>query len=294
MASFWVFLLELWEPLRLVLRFVIELAALTGVIYLSLLYLRGTRAAPVLLGIVIITLVGYFLAQLFGLEVFEWLLEKVPALLALGILIIFQPELRRVLADIGSNPRRLLRTEENVEETIEALIGACFHLAGRRHGALIAIEQDIGMRAYAEAGVAVNAPISAELLATIFYKDTPLHDGAVIIKDGVILAASCLMPLTEASLSRELGTRHRAGVGVTEQTDAIALIVSEERGTVNIAHKGRLVRDVDEGRLRRHLTNFLIKRRERTTTTGTQVKAGMATLRTAVMKLPDANTGAET
>jgi diadenylate cyclase len=222
--------------------------------------MRGTRAAPVLLGLVIVTIVGWFLANLLGLEVFEYLLSQVPQLLAFALIIIFQPELRRAFAEIGANPHRLFSPSENLEQTIDAIIEASYKLAEQKLGALIAIECKIGMRAYSETGVNLNAQVTAELLRTIFYKNTPLHDGAVIIKDGMLVAANCYFPLTQGDLRRQFGTRHRAGVGVTEETDAIVVIVSEETGAVSVAHSGRLTFDVERQRLRRHLTNYLSKR----------------------------------
>jgi diadenylate cyclase len=243
-------------------RFVIQVGLLAFVIYAALQYLQGTRAARILVGILITTVAGWFLSQILGLEVVEWLLGKVPALLAFAVLIIFQPELRRLFADIGVNPHRLTTSDEIQTESIEKIIDATYFMAERKIGALMAVERDIGMRAYAESGVAINAPVSSELLITVFYPNTPLHDGAVIIKDGVIVAASVFFQLTQAHLSRTLGTRHRAGIGITEETDAVVIIVSEETGTVSLAHKGRLVREVDADRMRRHLKNYLIKKAE--------------------------------
>jgi diadenylate cyclase len=248
-----------WSALLPLLQMIVEVGLLASIIYLALVFLKGTRAAPILLGIVITTLVGWLLSQLLGLQVIEWLLARVPALIALAVLIIFQPELRRAFAEIGSNPHRLLREHHDVSKTIDHLINAAFYLAERNIGALIAIERDIGMRAITDSGVRVDAPVSAELLITIFYPNTPLHDGAVVLRGGVIVAASCFFPLTQAPLSRNLGTRHRAGVGITEETDAVVIIVSEERGTVSLATRGILVQDISKDRIRRHLTNYLVK-----------------------------------
>ncbi len=259
MSSFFDILLGTWEFIQYMLRFVAEVGLLSFIIYLALVFLRGTRAAPILLGLVIIVLVGFIVSKVMGLEVIEWLLAKLPALIALAVLIIFQPELRRALAEVGSNPHRFLRGEHNIVQAIDALINASYYLAERNIGALIAIERDIGMRAVIDAGVRIDAPISAELLMTIFYPNTPLHDGAVVIREGMIVSASCFFPLTQAPLSRQLGTRHRAGVGITEETDAVVIIVSEERGSVSLATRGILVQDVGKARMRRHLTNYLIK-----------------------------------
>jgi diadenylate cyclase len=146
---------------------------------------------------------------------------------------------------------------------IEGIADASFFLARHRIGGLMAIQGKIGIRAFLETGTAINAPLSAELLSTIFFPNTPLHDGGVIIAGDRILAAGCIFPLTQsAEFSKTLGTRHRAGVGITEETDAIAVIVSEETGTVSLACRGRLVRDVDRDRLERHLRNYLSREEE--------------------------------
>ncbi len=261
-------ILNFWAPLKEVLQFFIQIGLLTVIIYMVLLFLRGTRAEPILVGIVITILSGWFLSQLLGLEVIEWILTKLPTLMVFAMLIIFQPEIRRAFAEIGINPHRLMRANKSETETIDALVEASFHLAKKHIGALIAIERDIGMRSYTEAGVKISAPISSELLITIFYPNTPLHDGAVVVKDGVVISAACFFPLAQGKLSRTLGTRHRAGLGITEETDAVVLIVSEENGYVSLAHKGRLVSDIDKDRLVRHLTNYLIKTKTSVVRTG--------------------------
>lgn len=247
-----------------ILRFIIEVGLLAVLIYMLLNFLRGTRALPIIVGIVITTTVGFLLSQQFELVVIQWMLTKVPGLLAFALLIIFQPELRRVFAEIGANPRRLLlNTEQQETEIIDILIEASYALAAKKTGALIAVERNIGMRSYIETGISINANVSVELLNTIFVTKTPLHDGAVIIRHSTIVAANCFFPLTQTELSRTLGTRHRAGVGVTEETDSVVIVVSEEKGWVSLAHKGRLVQNIDEERLRRHLTNYLIRMKDK-------------------------------
>lgn len=264
-------------------QFVVQVGLLSWIIYLALQYLQGTRAARILAGLVLTTLIGWFLSQNLGLEVIEWLLSQVPTLMAFAIIIIFQPELRRMFADIGVNPQRFLGTSTDSAETVNALVDASFSLAERKTGALIAVERNIGMRAFIETGVSIHAPVSAELLMTIFFKDTPLHDGAVIIRHGIIEAASCFFPLSQAPLSRELGTRHRAAVGVTEETDAVVIVASEETGRVSLAHRGRLVR-VDRERLRRHLTNYLIKKPDQGKEEIGRTRTGAGTVSTRIPK----------
>ena len=261
-----------WSTILEWFKFAIQIGLLTIIIYMALLFMKGTRAEPILVGMVITLVSGWFLSQFFGLEVIEWILAKLPALMVFAILIIFQPELRRAFAEIGTNPHRLIGTSKNETDTIDALVEASFSLAAKHIGSLIAIERDIGLRPYSEAGVKISAPISAELLITIFYPNTPLHDGAVIVKDGIVISAACFFPLTQTQLSRTLGTRHRAGIGITEESDAVVIIVSEEDGNVSIATRGRLVRDISKERLRRHLTNYLLKRKSSKGTQSTTIK----------------------
>lgn len=260
------YLLNILHWLGYVFRSIVEVGILTLMIYSILYFLRGTRAAPVLGGITVVIFLMWVISSWFGLEVIEWLLLKMWALLAISVLVIFQPEIRRALAETGSQLSLSSAAEKNVRETIEVLLDATFYLAERRIGALVVLEQKIGLRAQAETGTAIRAPLSRELLTTFFFPNTPLHDGGVIIKDNEIIAAGCILPLTQdTEMSKSLGTRHRAGVGVTEETDALAIIVSEETGAVSIAYKGRLLRGLNRQRLERHLTNFLFKGREHAT-----------------------------
>jgi len=142
-------------------------------------------------------------------------------------------------------------------------VSAAYRLAPEKAGALIGVERNIGMRSFVEQGVPVHAPLSAEWLVIMFTKNSPLHDGAVVARDGEIAAVTVILPVTEAIVDHELGTRHRAAIGLTEETDAVVIVVSEECGTVSLAHMGLRVRDVDAGRLRRHLTHYLIKQQNK-------------------------------
>jgi len=239
-----------------------EIGLLTLLIYSALYFIRGTRSSTILAGLTIVIFLLSLLSRALNLEVLGWITMKMWALLAFSILVIFQPEIRRAFALIGSQQSGLLINKRRREkEMIDLLIESTCYLADRRIGALIAVEQNIGTRAYAETGIYIHAPLSSQLLSSIFFPNTPLHDGGVIIKNGEILAAGCIFPLTQSpDMNKSLGTRHRAGVGISEETDAIILIVSEESGSVSLAHKGRLVRGVTKERLKRHLTNFLVKK----------------------------------
>ncbi len=248
------------------LRITVEIVILAFLIYYALLFVKGTRAATILAGIVIVIISMSFMSQFLGLEVIEWILMRIWTFLALSVLIIFQPEIRRALAQLGTSQQflRLHNGAKREKELISILLESTFFLADHRIGALYAIERNIGTRALGETGIAINAPVTQELLTTIFFPNTPLHDGGVIIRDNTLAAAGCIFPLTQSpDLSSSLGTRHRAGVGITEETDAVAIIVSEETGAVSLAYGGRLIRGIKRTRLERHLTNYLLKKRTR-------------------------------
>jgi diadenylate cyclase len=214
---------------------------------------RATQAVPLLRGIILLIFIIALLSNIFQLRAFSWLLEQALPIVIISIPIIFQPELRRALERVGRvgafrSPRAGER--EKTEALIETTVLACRNLTVRRHGALVVLERETGLQEYADTGVRLNADYSVELLLTIFDPHTPLHDGGVIVREGRILAAACVLPLTTAFLAdRRLGLRHRAGIGVTETTDAIAIIISEERGSVSIAHNGRIIRRLDADRL---------------------------------------------
>jgi diadenylate cyclase len=247
------------------LRPPLEIGILTFLLYLALLFVRGTRAVTVMAGFVTVILTLSFLSQTLELEVIGWIVAKMWPVLTIAVFIIFQPEIRRAFAEIGSRQSRFRLHGDSTRqdmELISALLDSTFYLADRRIGALIAIEQSIGMRAFAETGTRINAPVTSKLISTIFFPNTPLHDGGVIISGHRIAAAGCIFPLTQSTeLSKSLGTRHRAGVGLTEETDAVVIVVSEESGSVSLARRGRLTRGVDRQRLRRHLTNYLVKQK---------------------------------
>ena len=221
-----------------------EVLVLAVAYYYVFLFLRGTRGAQVLVGllIVIVALLGatYFLR----LNELNWLLRKLSVYVAIGLLVIFQPEIRRALAELGKQP--VFNVSQQTKSTIGTLVQAILFLADHKVGALIAIERDIGIRGIRETGVKIDSPVVQELLTTIFFPHTPLHDGGVVIKDSRIAAASCIFPLSQQTdLHKSLGTRHRAAIGLTEETDAVVLIVSEETGTISVSYKGRLIRGLD-------------------------------------------------
>lgn len=245
---------------------VVEVGVLAFLIYQALRFVRGTRAAMVLAGLAVTLVVMTTLAQTFGLEVIDWILTRLWTLLALSVLIIFQPEIRRAFAELGRQQSRLRlgRGARRSTDVVDTLVDATYYLASHRIGALIAVERTIGMRSYTETGTYINAPVSSKLLSTIFFPNTPLHDGGVVIRGDTLVAAGCIFPLTQnTEQNRSLGTRHRAGLGISEETDAVVIIASEESGAVSVAYRGHLIRGVPRDRLRRHLTNWLVKREMR-------------------------------
>ena len=243
-------------------RMVVEIALLAFLIYSVLLFLRGTRSAPILAGFTITAILLTFLSRALGLDVIEWLLSRMWAIAAIFVLIVFQPEIRRVFAEFGSRQLRLRGADRRERERIDVIIDSVLALAAHRIGALIAIERDIGLRAVCETGTLVRALLSRELLMSFFFPNAPLHDGGVVIKHEQIVAAGCIFPLThDTEMSKSLGTRHRAAVGLTEETDAVVIIVSEETGAISLAYRGRLVRGLSRDRLERHLLAYLVRNR---------------------------------
>lgn len=230
---------------------IIDILLVTGIIFGALMLIRGTRAVQVLRGLLVLSAIIFLLARIFELRGFTWLVDNLLPVLLISIPVIFQPELRRALEQLGLASRyfRFFKKDE-VSASVLALKEAALRLSQRRHGALIVFEQDTGLQEYIDTGVRMNAEPSPELFLTIFDKHTDLHDGAVIIRDEKIAAAACVLPLSTSSLSdRQMGLRHRAALGISEVSDAVAVVVSEETGQVSIAHNGRMLRRQDIARL---------------------------------------------
>lgn len=230
---------------------------LVAVIFYGLLYLiRGTQAVQLLRGILLLVLIVVLLTNVFQLTAFNWLIKSSLSALLVAIPVIFQPELRRALERLGRAGLLLTRPSSNATATrVIARVGrAARDLSNWRYGALIVLEQETGLQDIADTGIKMDAIVSSDLLETIFSPQTTLHDGAVVIREDRVLAAACVLPLAENPPSdRHLGTRHLAAIGITEQTDAISVVVSEETGTISVAHNGRIIRNLDEGRLARVL-----------------------------------------
>ena len=228
---------------------VIDILLVAIVIYEFLALIRGTRAALILVGVSVVILAFYF-SRVGQLSTLNWLISRVLPYAVFALIVIFAPEIRQALARLG---RRLTlgHSSANQGDAYDDIVMAANLFSQNQTGALMVIEREIGLRTYVESGVAIDAQLSYDLLATIFRPSAPLHDGAVIIRGDRISAAACFLPLSmNPILSTQLGTRHRAGIGVTEETDAIAIIVSEETGSISLAVGGAIERDLTVERLR--------------------------------------------
>ena len=244
-------------------RDVVDVLAVALVIYNLLLLIRGTRAVQILLGLSFVAFV-YWLARLFELPTLEKILESLLIVLPFAVIVLFQSDIRRALAHFGRAPfvRHLTKTIEGEEDIVEELVVSCTSLAARRIGAIVVIEREIGLRNYIEGGIPLDATVTYDLLASIFQPGSPLHDGAVIIQGERIAAAACFLPLSvNPLLSKDLGTRHRAALGLTEENDAMAVVVSEETGVISIVIGGGIERHVTADRLRVRLHELLGPRR---------------------------------
>lgn len=236
----------------------IEIAILAVVLYYIYSYLKGTHGARILIGLALVFLTLTFVSQLLNLEVIGWLLRSISVFLALALVIIFQPELRRALTELGSH--RFFTSAFEERETIEDITDTVFELSSKGFGALIAIERDINLKAFVETGVPIDAKFTKELVLTIFHPKTVLHDGGVVVSGDRIVAAACIFPLTQREdLDRNLGLRHRAGLGLGEESDALTLVVSEETGQVSICHAGRIERNLSVEKFRLRLSQLLFQ-----------------------------------
>jgi diadenylate cyclase len=238
---------------------VIDILLVALFIYWLLFLIQGTQAVQLLRGVIIIVLLSVLVTSIFQLTAFSWLIRNsIPALLV-AIPVIFQPELRRALERLGRTGFPINRPPPRaiIEQTIDQICEASQQLSENRHGALIVLERETGLQEHIDTGVKVDALVTSELLLTLFFPNTALHDGAVIVREDRVIAAACVLPLTENFMAdRQLGLRHRAAIGITEQSDAIAIVVSEETGTISISRTGRIIRHLDEKRLHKVLQAF--------------------------------------
>lgn len=236
------------------IKILLEIGILWFAFYFVLIFARGTRGVQVLKGIVLIVLF-FIVTQKLGLDTISWIFTKLFAISVIAGLIIFQPELRRGLASIGQHRWSdiFLKESEIIKEVAEAVLS----LSKRKIGALVAIEKDSRLSHYVESGIDIDARVTTELLITIFMPNTPLHDGGVVISGDRVVGAGCLFPLTQnPRISRTLGTRHRAALGLSEETDAVVIVISEETGGISIANSGKLTHNLDKDALERALNNL--------------------------------------
>ncbi len=249
----------MWEVIKSVAHpgSVLEILILAVGIYYAFRFVRGTRGAPVVTGFLVLLLTLVLASFLLHLRVLQYLLGGFSAVFVLAVLVIFQPELRRMLAELGNLP--LFATSHEQRENIEVIIQTVERLSDVRIGALIAIEQSIQLQEAVESGLPVDCEATPEMLETIFFPNNAIHDGGVIIKGDRIAFAACIFPLTRRQdLNKSLGTRHRAAIGLSEETDAVVVAVSEETGSVSYAYKGQFLRGVTIEELRAFLTSVLL------------------------------------
>ncbi len=233
----------------------LDIFVVSVILYKLYLFIRGSRAAQMFVGLVLILIVS-FLTRLFNMSAMTWIFDNLKTVWTIAFVIIFQPELRRMLIFIGQS--RLIRyfVKVSSSKAFDEIVKAAIELSNRRYGGLIVVTRDMGIKAITETGIQIQAEVTSPLICSIFNPKSPLHDGALIIKNDVIEAAKCILPLShDTNIESHLGTRHRAAVGLAEESDAVVIIVSEETGKVSIAKEGRLILDLDKDGLRNVLYN---------------------------------------
>jgi diadenylate cyclase len=240
----------------------VDIAIVSFLIYEFLKLIRGTRAVQMGVGTLLIVAM-FFVSRLAPLQTVNWLIRNMLVYVAFAAIVIFQSDIRRALAHFGQAPFfRYFNRQEAADETIEEIVVAATMLASQKVGAIIAVEREIGLRNYIESGIPLDAALTYDLLVTIFHPGSALHDGAVIIQENRVAAAACFLPLTvNPKISRELGTRHRAAIGLTEEGDAVAVIVSEETGYISVAMDGRIDRGLSPDDLRERLRSLITLRK---------------------------------
>jgi diadenylate cyclase len=242
----------------------LDIAIVAILIYESLKLIRGTRAVQMAAGSLLLVAL-FYVSRLAPLQTVNWIIRNMLVYVAFAAIVIFQSDIRRALAHFGQAPFfRYLNRQEAANETIEELVVAATMLSSQKVGAIIAVERDIGLRNYIESGIPLDATLTYDLVVTIFQPGSPLHDGAVILQEDRVAAAACFLPLTvNPKVSRDLGTRHRAAIGLTEEGDAVAIVVSEETGQIGLAMNGQIDRGLTPDQLRDRLRTLIVQRRGR-------------------------------
>lgn len=235
----------------------LDILLVAFIIYRIILLIKGTRAVQMLLGLVVIIFI-YFLSRFFGLFTLHWLLDSFLSSIILVIVVIFQSDIRRALLHVGRNPFFADDSYLEADEIIGEIVKACVNMANKQIGALLVLERETGLNDFLEVGVELDAKVSSELIVSIFLPNSPIHDGAVVVQKGRIARAGCFLPLAHnPDISKRLGTRHRAALGLTELVDAAVIVVSEETGRISVAVGGKMTRDLDSVALKRVLKRLL-------------------------------------
>jgi diadenylate cyclase len=264
LTKWWSYMLNSLLPEGIVgwILLITDIAIVSYIFYKAILLVEGTRAVQLLKGLLIL-LVFASVSNLLGLTTINWLLSRLELAIAVALPVVFQPEIRRALAQLGkgrlfSRSFRMMRAED-MAEVINEIVRAAVDLSERRTGALIVIERETGINDYIDTGIKLDGLVSSEILENIFVPNTPLHDGAVVIRGDRIIAASCFLPLSDSPyLSNKLGTRHRASLGISEVSDAVTIAVSEETGTISLSNSAKLTRYLDEDTLKKQLEDLLL------------------------------------
>jgi diadenylate cyclase len=239
----------------------IDIIVMSIIVYRLLLIIKGTKAAHMLIGLGVL-LVASLLSRYFELYTVDWLIQSFWSQIVIALIILFQPEIRRALAQMGETQFIHVLTPAEELKSLDEIVKAAIALSNRKIGALIAIERETSLKDFVEIGTPLDGKVSKELLLSIFHPTSPIHDGAVVIKGNRIIAAGCFLPITmNTDVSKALGTRHRSGIGLSEETDAVVIIVSEETGTVSMAMNGKLESPLDMGMLRDILTDLFTRKK---------------------------------
>ncbi|MFO0753053.1 MAG: diadenylate cyclase CdaA [Thermodesulfovibrionales bacterium] len=253
-------MLELFKQIRW--QDFIDILLVSLILYRLLLIIKGTKAAQMLVGLGVL-LVASFFSKYLQLYTMDWIIQSFWSQVVIALIVLFQPEIRRALAQMGESSFLQNFTSAEELKSLEEIVRASIALANRKIGGLIVIEREISLKDYVEIGTPLDAKVSKELLLTIFHPTSPIHDGAVVIRGNRVVAAGCFLPITLGpSVSKSLGTRHRAGIGIAEETDAVAIIISEETGSVSIAIDGKLETRLDMGTLREMLTDLFTEQKK--------------------------------
>ena len=240
---------------------IVDIIVMSIIVYRLLLMIKGTKAAHMLIGLGVL-LVASFMSRYFELYTVDWLIQSFWSQIVIALIILFQPEIRRALAQMGETQFIHALTSAEELKSLDEIVKAAIALSNRKIGALIAIERETSLRDFVEIGTPLDGKVSRELLLSIFHPTSPIHDGAVVIKGNRIVAAGCFLPITmNTDVSKGLGTRHRSGIGLSEETDAVVIIVSEETGTVSMAMNGKLESPLDMGMLRDILTDLFTRKK---------------------------------